>query len=93
MLDYLVAHPEKGRLVPLSKSSSARERLIAAVAYLIRARCSGPRLLREGGVSLTIDQVPPEAVHLELSMEPELKSSKKSKVALPLEALTAIELP
>ena len=37
--------------------SSARERLVAAVAYLIRARCSGPRLLREGGVPLTIDQL------------------------------------
>lgn len=34
----------------------ARERLVAAVAYLIRARCSGPRLLREGGVTLTVDQ-------------------------------------
>jgi AcrR family transcriptional regulator len=35
----------------------ARERLVAALAYLIRARCSGPRLLREGGVALTIDQL------------------------------------
>jgi AcrR family transcriptional regulator len=34
----------------------SRERLVAAVAYLIGARCSGPRLLREGGVALTIDQ-------------------------------------
>ncbi len=38
-------------------ASSARDRLVAAVAYLIRARCSGPRLLREGGVALTIDQL------------------------------------
>jgi AcrR family transcriptional regulator len=38
-------------------ASSARERLVAAIAYLIRARCSGPRLLREGGVPLTIDQL------------------------------------
>ena len=37
--------------------SSARARLVAAIAYLIRARCSGPRLLREGGVTLTIDQL------------------------------------
>lgn len=34
----------------------ARERLVAAVTYLLRARCSGPRLLREGGVALTLDQ-------------------------------------
>jgi AcrR family transcriptional regulator len=38
-------------------ASGARERLIAAIAYLIRARCSGPRLVREGGVPLTIDQL------------------------------------
>ena len=38
-------------------ASSARARLVAAIAYLIRARCSGPRLLREGGVTLTIDQL------------------------------------
>jgi len=38
-------------------ASTSRERLVAALAYLIRARCSGPRLLREGGVSLTIDQL------------------------------------
>ncbi len=38
-------------------TSGARDRLIAATAYLIRARCSGPRLLREGGVALTIDQL------------------------------------
>ncbi len=38
-------------------ASSARARLVAAIAYLIRARCSGPRLLREGGVALTIDQL------------------------------------
>ncbi|HEX9495306.1 MAG TPA: TetR/AcrR family transcriptional regulator [Candidatus Limnocylindria bacterium] len=36
---------------------SARERLTAAAAYLIGARCSGPRLMREGGVALTIDQL------------------------------------
>ncbi len=36
--------------------SRARDRLVAAVVYLIKARCSGPRLLREGGVSLTVDQ-------------------------------------
>ena len=38
-------------------ASSARARLVAAIAYLIRARCSGPRLLRAGGVTLTIDQL------------------------------------
>jgi AcrR family transcriptional regulator len=38
-------------------AGSARERLVAAIAYLIRARCSGPRLVREGGVTLTIDQL------------------------------------
>lgn len=37
--------------------TAARDRLIAAAAYLIRAQCSGPRLLREGGVALTIDQL------------------------------------
>jgi AcrR family transcriptional regulator len=35
----------------------ARGRLVAAAAYLIGARCNGPRLLREGGVTLTIDQL------------------------------------
>ena len=34
----------------------ARERLVAALAYLISARCTGPRLLRDGGVVLTVDQ-------------------------------------
>ena len=37
-------------------SSSARERLVAATAYLIGAQCSAPRLLREGGIKLTTDQ-------------------------------------
>ena len=37
-------------------ASSARDRLVAATAYLIRAQCSAPRLLREGGVKLTTDQ-------------------------------------
>lgn len=35
----------------------SRDRLVAALAYLIRARCSGPRLVREGGVVLTVDQI------------------------------------
>jgi len=35
----------------------ARERLASALAYLVTARCSGPRLLRDGSVSLTVDQV------------------------------------
>ncbi len=34
----------------------SRDRLIASLAYLIGARCSGPRLLRDGGVTLTVDQ-------------------------------------
>ena len=38
-------------------ATGARDRLVAAAAYLIRARCSGPRLLREGGVPLTTDQL------------------------------------
>lgn len=37
-------------------AASSRERLTAAAAYLIRARCAAPRLLREAGVPLTIDQ-------------------------------------
>ncbi len=36
--------------------SRARERLVSALAYLISARCSGPRLLRDGGITLTVDQ-------------------------------------
>src|SRR5436305_2098755 len=38
------------------RGGRARERLVSALAYLVGARCSGPRLLREGGVSLTVDQ-------------------------------------
>lgn len=38
-------------------ATGARERLVGVIAYLIRARCSGPRLVREGGVTLTIDQL------------------------------------
>src|SRR6266852_9383084 len=34
----------------------ARDRLASALAYLVGARCSGPRLLRDGGASLTVDQ-------------------------------------
>ncbi len=34
----------------------ARDRLVSAIAYLASARCSGPRLLRDGGVPLTTDQ-------------------------------------
>lgn len=34
----------------------ARERLVSALAFLIGARCSGPRLLRDGGMTLTVDQ-------------------------------------
>jgi AcrR family transcriptional regulator len=35
---------------------SASERLVAATTYLIRAQCSAPRLIREGGIKLTTDQ-------------------------------------
>ena len=38
------------------RGGRARERLISALAFLIGARCSGPRLLRDGGVALTVDQ-------------------------------------
>ena len=38
------------------RGGRARERLVSALAFLIEARCSGPRLLRDGGVSLTVDQ-------------------------------------
>lgn len=36
---------------------STRERLVGSAAYLISARCTGPRLMREGGIALTIDQL------------------------------------
>ncbi|MSQ37801.1 MAG: TetR/AcrR family transcriptional regulator, partial [Chloroflexi bacterium] len=39
-----------------ARGTNARERLIAALAYLVAARCNGPRLLREGGAGLTVDQ-------------------------------------
>src|SRR5207245_1297647 len=38
------------------RGGRARERLISALAFLVGARCTGPRLLREGGVALTMDQ-------------------------------------
>jgi len=38
------------------RGGRARERLVSALAYLVGARCSGPRLLRDGGVALTADQ-------------------------------------
>ena len=38
------------------KGGRARDRLVSALAYLVSARCSGPRLLRDGGISLTVDQ-------------------------------------
>jgi AcrR family transcriptional regulator len=38
------------------RGGRARDRLISALAYLIGARCSAPRLLRDGGVALTVDQ-------------------------------------
>ena len=38
------------------RGSRARDRLVAALGFLIGARCSAPRLLREGGVALTVDQ-------------------------------------
>jgi TetR/AcrR family transcriptional regulator len=38
------------------RGDRARERLSSALAYLISARCSGPRLLHDGGIALTLDQ-------------------------------------
>ena len=38
------------------RGGRARERLVSALAFLIGARCSGPRLLRDGGIALTVDQ-------------------------------------
>jgi AcrR family transcriptional regulator len=39
-----------------NRGGRSRERLVSALAFLVQARCSGPRLLREGGVTLTVDQ-------------------------------------
>lgn len=38
------------------RGARARDRLGSVLAYLVTARCSGPRLLRDGGVGLTTDQ-------------------------------------
>lgn len=38
------------------RGARAREQLVSALAFLIEARCTGPRLLRDGGVALTVDQ-------------------------------------
>ena len=38
------------------RGGRSRERLVSALAFLVQARCSGPRLLREGGIALTVDQ-------------------------------------
>lgn len=38
------------------RGNRARDRLVSALAFLVGARCSGPRLLRDGGVILTVDQ-------------------------------------
>ncbi|HEV8536860.1 MAG TPA: TetR/AcrR family transcriptional regulator [Candidatus Limnocylindria bacterium] len=38
------------------RGARARDRLGSALAYLVSSRCSGPRLLRDGGVPLTTDQ-------------------------------------
>src|SRR6476660_5118887 len=38
------------------RGGRVRDRLISSLAYLIGARCSAPRLLRDGGVTLTVDQ-------------------------------------
>ena len=45
-----------GLKVASRKGTRARERLVSALAYLVSARCSGPRLLRDGGIVLTVDQ-------------------------------------
>src|SRR6266446_77356 len=38
------------------RGTRARERLSAALSFLVSARCSGPRLLRDGAVVLSVDQ-------------------------------------
>jgi AcrR family transcriptional regulator len=38
------------------RGARARDRLASAFAYLVSARCSGPRLLRDGGITLSMDQ-------------------------------------
>jgi TetR/AcrR family transcriptional regulator len=38
------------------RGARARERLASALAFLISARCSGPRLMRDGGVTVTLEQ-------------------------------------
>ena len=46
-----------GGLRPAARRGArARDRLASAVAYLVGAKCSGPRLLRDGGLVLTVDQ-------------------------------------
>jgi AcrR family transcriptional regulator len=46
----------EGLRTAASRGARARDRLASALAFLIAARCSGPRLLRDGGVALTVDQ-------------------------------------
>jgi TetR/AcrR family transcriptional regulator len=38
------------------RGARARDRLTSALAFLIGARCSGPRLMRDGGVPVTLEQ-------------------------------------
>jgi len=38
------------------RGNRARERLASALTYLVSARCSGPRLLRDGSAALSVDQ-------------------------------------
>jgi AcrR family transcriptional regulator len=38
------------------RGARARDRLTSALAYLVSAKCSGPRLLRDGGFGLSVDQ-------------------------------------
>src|SRR5207244_11929718 len=38
------------------RGARARDRLASALAFLVAARCSGPRLMRDGGVAPTLDQ-------------------------------------
>src|SRR5260221_5618219 len=53
-----VLEQHRGGLRTASRAaSSARARLVGAIAYLIRARCTGPLLLRERAVALTISQL------------------------------------
>jgi AcrR family transcriptional regulator len=45
-----------GLRIAARRGARARDRLASALTYLVGAKCSGPRLLRDGGLALTVDQ-------------------------------------